>query len=292
MEKRVYIAGGSGMIGSRLSDKLAEMGCTVRTISRKPRGTALSYDKDILTKEFSGAWAVINLAGSGIADRKWTDDYKKTILESRTKTTKLLAECINSAEVKPEVFFSASAVGYYGNTNEDEIDEESPAGKGFLADVCKAWEDAAQVAKGTRTVIGRIGIVLDRTQGALAKMLPSFKMFAGGSIGSGKQWMAWIHIEDIINAIAYLLESDISGPVNLTGPRPARMEKFARVLGKIIHRPSYISVPAFALKLLMGEAAVIVLEGQKAYPNKLTGSGFEFKFPKLQAAIENLLRKY
>lgn len=294
--KNILIIGGTGFIGSFLINRLKSSGYDITLSTRSPKNAteinwiSLSEKEQIeLVGKFYG---IINLAGAGIADEKWSPERKEVLRKSRIETTASLAKSIVYADTKPEVFISASAVGYYGNSNSTEIDESAPKGKGFLADLSDEWEQAASPAQNfTRLVQPRIGVVLHPKAGALAKMILPFKMFVGGALGSGKQYMPWVHIDDIVAMFLFALEKkDLQGKVNFTAPNPVTMQEFASVLGNALSRPSIMPVPAIALKAMLGESAAMVLEGQRAVPRKLLDSGFDFKFPEIRAALVDLLK--
>ncbi|MFM7881327.1 MAG: TIGR01777 family oxidoreductase, partial [Microcystis panniformis] len=243
-------------------------------------------------KEISGCDAVVNLAGEPISER-WTSEAKQAIVASRQIGTEKIVEAIALAAQKPKVLINSSAIGYYGTSETASFDENSPPGGDFLADVCKKWETAAQKVKdyGTRLVILRTGIVLGNG-GALGKMIPPFKLFAGGPIGSGRQWFSWIHRDDLINLIIYCLDRpEISGTFNATAPNPVRMKEFCQILGEVMKRPSWLPVPDFALEILLGEGAKIVLEGQEVLPKATQAIGFDYRYPNLEAALEEIVPK-
>ena len=248
----------------------------------------------------SGAWTdavgnadgVVNLAGESIAAR-WTSTRKRKILESRTIATTSLVNAIAQARTTPAVFISASAVGYYGPRGSEVVTEDSPAGSDFLAGVCKAWEAAATSARArTRVVLIRTGLVLSRDGGALPKMLPPFRIGAGGPVGSGQQYWPWIHVRDWVDGVHYALANQaVDGPVNLTAPQPVTNAAFATALGHAMHRPAFVPAPGFALKLLLGEMAEgLLLSGQRAVPDKIRRLGFTFRFETLEAALADLFR--
>ncbi len=275
---KVVVAGASGLIGTELVKALRERGDTVTTLPRF--GTA--------AWPVEGADAVVNLAGANLASRRWSPGFKKEILDSRVLSTRALVEAIRAAGVKPRVLVNASAVGYYGGRGDEELDEGASPGSDFLAGVVRAWEDEALRAD-VRVVAIRTGIVLSRQGGALAPMLPPFKAFVGGPIGSGKQWFPWIHIADEVGAILWCIDHDVRGPVNLVAPGIVRMGEFAKALGRVLHRPSALAVPGAALKVLIGEFAQALLEGQRAVPKKLFDAGFRFRFTDVDAALRDLL---
>lgn len=304
---KVAIAGATGFVGSRLVEKLQAAGHQVVVLSRDaaragrvfpasayPNLEVVGYtpaESGDWQKSIAGCDAVVNLAGVPIAEERWTQARQQAILDSRKLTTEKLVEAIVNANPKPSVFVSASAIGYYGTSETAEFDENSPAGNDFLATVCKEWEAAAQPAKnaGTRLAILRLGIVLGMG-GALAKMLPPFKLFAGGPIGTGKQWFSWVHREDVVDLILYALQnSQVQGVLNATAPNPVRMNELCHTLGEVLSRPSWLPVPGFALELLLGDGAKVVLEGQKVLPKQTLASGFQYQYPTLKLALEEIL---
>lgn len=304
---KVAIAGATGFVGTRLVEKLQAAGHQVVVLSRDaakagrvfPASAYPNLEVVAYTPAESGDWqksiagcdAVVNLAGVPIAEERWTEARQQAILDSRRLTTAKLVEAIVNANPKPSVFVSASAIGYYGTSETAEFDENSPAGNDFLAAVCKDWEAAAQPAKnaGTRLAILRLGIVLGMG-GALAKMLPPFKLFAGGPIGTGKQWFSWIHREDVVDLILYSLQnSQVQGVLNATAPNPVRMNELCQTLGEVLSRPSWLPVPSFALEMLLGDGAKVVLEGQKVLPKQTLASGFQYQYPTLKLALEEIL---
>ncbi|MFW5702158.1 MAG: TIGR01777 family oxidoreductase [Bacteroidota bacterium] len=300
--KSVIITGATGLIGSRISRILSDSGYTIIVYTRNARRAAdtLPYAHEYVEWDYDnprswqhtvdGAYAVINLAGASIGGGRWTDDYKDKIYNSRIRGTGLLAEAISTCGNPPQAFVSASAVGYYGDGGDRELTEDAPSGSDFLAKVCRDWEAAANIASGrTRVVNIRTGIVLHPEEGALAKMITPFKMFIGGPLGSGKQWFPWIHHEDIAYIYKYAIENDIAGPANATAPYPVRMKEFADTLGQVIGRPSSVKTPEFALRLALGESADMVIKGQKAIPQKLLKNGFEYRHPRLEEALGDLM---
>lgn len=304
---KVAIAGATGFVGSRLVERLHSEGHSVLVLARDserarrvfPASAYPNLEIVAYTPAESGDWqtsiagcdSVVNLAGVPIAEEKWTAARKQAILDSRKLTTAKLVEAIALANPKPSVLVSTSAIGYYGTSETAEFDETSPAGDDFLAAVCKDWEAAAQPVKnaGTRLAILRFGIVMGKG-GALAKMLPPFKLFAGGPIGTGKQWFSWIHRDDVVNLILYALQNpQIEGVLNATAPNPVRMNEFCETLGAVLQRPSWLPVPAFALEFLLGDGAKVVLEGQKVLPKRTLASGFQYQYPTLKLALEEIL---
>jgi uncharacterized protein (TIGR01777 family) len=313
---KIAITGATGFVGSRLVVKLYDRGDDILILTRNPDKARRIYPKSIYPKieiipyiatesgdwqkEISGCDAVINLAGEPISER-WTGEAKRAIVASREIGTEKIVEAISRSErvataladQKPKVLINSSAIGYYGTSETASFDENSPPGDDFLADVCKKWETAAQKVKdyGTRLVILRTGIVLGNG-GALGKMIPPFKLFAGGPIGSGRQWFSWIHRDDLINLIIYCLDRQgISGTFNATAPNPVRMKEFCQILGEVMNRPSWLPVPDFALEILLGEGAKIVLEGQEVLPKATQALGFDYRYPNLEAALQEIVPK-
>jgi uncharacterized protein (TIGR01777 family) len=294
---RVIISGASGLIGSALSSDLRAAGHDVITLVRRPAGTGeVQWDPAggrLSADALAGADAVVHLAGAGIGDHRWTDAYKREILDSRVLSTTLLAERIAECAQRPPVLLSGSAIGVYGATDDQVLDEGSPTGDGFLADVCRQWEAATAPASaaGVRVVHLRTGIVLTGKGGALKKMLPLFKVGLGGRFGSGRQWQSWVSLADEIGAIQHLLTADVHGSVNLTAPNPVTSAEFAKVLGSIMHRPSKVPVPAFGPKLLLGGelADALLFTGQRVLPKVLQQSGYGFQHATLEAALRAAL---
>ena len=274
---RVAIAGGSGLIGTELVRGLRARGD--ETVALPRFGTA--------PWSVEGADAVVNLAGASVAAKRWTPAYKKEIEDSRVLSTRALVDAIRAAKRKPRVLVNASAVGYYGGRGDEVLDENAAPGSDFLANLSRQWEAEAQRAP-VRAVQVRTGIVLSAKGGALEKMLPPFKAFVGGPIGSGKQWFPWIHVADEVAAILWCIDHEVTGPMNLAAPGIVTMKEFAKALGHALQRPSWAPVPAAALKILLGEFASALLEGQRAVPKKLLDSGFRFRFEEVNAALRDL----
>jgi len=267
------MAGSSGLIGTHLAQALAERGDEVL---RLPRFMSAPWS-------LQGAEVAVNLAGAGIAARRWSAAYKKEIRDSRVLTTRALVE------LGPRVLINASAVGFYGARGDESLDENAAPGTDFLSSVVKEWEAEAARAPG-RSVQLRTGVALSATGGALAQMLPPFKAFVGGPIGSGKQWFPWIHVADEVAAILWCIDREsITGPVNLVSPGIVTMKEFAAALGRALHRPSLLPVPAAALRIALGEVAEVLATGQRAVPRKLLDSGFQFRFSELDTALRDLL---
>ena len=234
-----------------------------------------------------GVDAVIHLAGVGVGDKRWTKKYKSEILNSRLLGTTAIANAV--AQVKPQVFISASAIGWYGDSGNRAVIESDSVGNDFLAAVCREWEAAADLAVGVRTVKLRTGLVLDPTGGALARMLPLFRFGLGGKLGSGKQWWSWITLHDVVRAITFALEKNISGPVNLTSPNPVTNQEFTSTLARVMKRPALFPAPAFALKIALGGFSSEVLGSKKVMPNVLTEAGFEWDYPQISTALKALI---
>ncbi len=295
---RVAITGSTGLIGSALKLHLESLDHEViRVVRSNPSGTDILWspaDLDIADNALADVDAVVHLAGAGIGDKRWTDAYKKELLESRTKSTTLISEAIAGATNGPKVFLSGSAIGIYGARGDEELTEQSAPGDGFLADVCVQWEagTAAAETAGVRVVHLRTGIVLSARGGALKKQLPLFKFGLGGKMGSGTQWQSWISIDDEVAAIAHLLTSDTTGAVNLTAPNPVTNAEFTDTLGDVLHRPTILPIPKFGPKLLLGGelAQNLLFSGQRVLPTVLDADAdFTFQHPDLATALRALL---
>ena len=299
---KILITGGTGFVGTQLTSRLIEDRHEVTILTRSLKGAkgsspGISYLEGDPTKK--GAWqeaiknhdAVINLAGASIFS-KWTEEHKKAIRESRVNTTRNIVEGIPSRSERPFTLFSTSAVGYYGFCGDEELTEESRYGDDFLARISVEWEGEALRArdKGARVVITRFGIVMGEKGGALSQMIPLFKKYIGGPIGSGKQWFSWIHMKDLAEAFAFLLKHpEISGPVNVCSPNPVRNKDLAKALGRALHRPSFIPAPGFMVKLVLGEFGSVILEGQKVIPKKLLENGFVFQYADIHEALQGIV---
>ena len=299
---RVIVTGGTGFIGSKLCENLVAKGHEVvlftRDASRSrdqvhPKVRVVSWAPGAAWESWvDGAGAIVNLAGESIAQR-WTAAAKLRIVASRVDAAARLSAAIEKASVKPSVLVNAAAVGYYGPHGDETLDEDSPPGTDFLATTCVAWEEAAKKieAQGVRVVMIRAGVVLGKDGGALAKMLPPFKAFAGGPIGSGEQWMSWIHVGDLVALFVFAIENaNARGPINGTAPSPVTMKEFAKALGHAIHRPSLFPAPAAAVRLLLGEMSTVVLEGQRVVPRKAEALGFKFRFTEVGAALQDVTK--
>ncbi|MBD2194090.1 MULTISPECIES: thylakoid membrane protein ThyD [Calothrix] len=304
---KVAIAGATGFVGSRLVQRLHREGHTVLVLTRNasfaqklfPATAFPNLEIAVYQPTASGSWqeaiagcdGVVNLAGEPIAEERWTAEQKQKILNSRKLGTQKIVEAIVKANPQPKVLVNASAIGFYGTSETATFDETSQSGNDFLAEVCQAWEAEANKVKdaNVRLVILRLGIVLGMG-GALAKMITPFKLFAGGPIGSGRQWFSWIHLDDVVNLIIQALTNPaLEGVYNATAPNPVRMTDLTQTMGQIMHRPSWLPVPAFALEALLGDGATVVLEGQEVLPKRTIASGFEYQYPNLRAALSQIL---
>lgn len=298
---KVAITGASGMVGSALQRKLRAEGHEVvsygRSASAKQSGKYV-WDPDAGTIDragLEGAGAVINLAGENIAAKRWSAEQKEKIRASRVKGTTLLSNTIAGLTQKPEVLVSASAIGFYGDRGDEELTENSAPGRGFLAEVCQEWERSTKAAEaaGVRVVHARLGVVLSKDGGALQKMLPIFQLGGGGIIGSGKQYMSWITLDDVVNAIIFAMTTkSVSGAVNLVAPNSVRNSEFTQALGHALHRPVVMPLPAFAAKIIMGEMAdELLLSSARVDPLALEGNKFAFEYPNLDGALLHTLGK-
>ncbi|KPB03680.1 TIGR01777 family oxidoreductase [Bacillus sp. CHD6a] len=300
---KIAIAGGTGLVGQALTDHLIDKGHSIFILTRntsnkkeKANVTYVEWLKESSTPETSldGMDAFVNLAGESINSGRWTEEQKKKIIESRISSTKEINRIIGLMENKPEVLVNASAVGFYGTSETKTFTEEDTTpGSDFLASTVYAWEkEAVQVKKeGVRTVFARFGIILDNEEGALPRMMLPYKMFVGGKIGSGEQWMSWVHIKDVVGAISFSLENiAVEGPLNVVAPHPKQMKDFGKTLGKVMGRPHWFPTPSIALKVALGEMSVLVLEGQKVLPVKLEDKGYNFLFSHLDDALSDILQ--
>jgi uncharacterized protein len=294
----IAVTGASGLIGSALIARLTASGHRVARLVRtepRPDSTDIYWDPEkayVDTVNLDGKDAVVHLAGATISER-WSPERKARIQSSRVRGTQLIAEAVRQVSKPPKVLVSASAIGYYGERGPEVLREESAPGKGFLAEVCRDWEAATEVASraGIRVAHLRTGITLSRRGGALAKMLPPFRMGLGGKVGSGKQYMSWIAIDDLVGAILHIIESDsLKGPVNGVAPNPVTNLEFTRTLGKVLSRPTFMPLPAFAVRLLFGEMGqALLLSSQRVEPAKLIDSGFAFQYPRLEEGLRHVL---
>jgi uncharacterized protein len=299
MISRILVSGVSGPIGAALLLSLKTREYEVTRLVRCGTATGerhILWDpaKPISPESVSGFDAVIHLAGESIVGR-WTEAKKKAIHESRVFGTRNLAQALTQAKDKPRVFVSSSAIGYYGDRGEEILNEQSTAGTGFLADVCREWEAATRAASDAsiRTVQIRTGVVLSPKGGALGKMLTPFKLGLGGNVGTGHQWMSWIDVQDMVGAIHHILKTDlVQGPVNMVAPKPVTNAEFTRTLARVLSRPAILPVPVFAVKLAFGEMGETVLLGsQRVEPARLVTSGYPFRFTDLQASLRNVLNR-
>lgn len=297
----VAVTGSSGLIGSALCRSLEADGHQVRRVVRRPvpgdpRAVVWDPAAGVLDPAgLEGVDAVVHLAGEGIAEKRWTDEQRRRILESRTLGTALLTETLARLDAKPAVLVSGSAMGIYGDGGDAVLTEASPPGDIFLSQVCVAWEAAARPAidADIRTAFIRTGVVLSAEGGALAKILLQFKLFAGGPMGSGHQWWSWISIDDEVAAIRWLLDHEVEGPVNLTAPNPVTYREFAKVLGSVLHRPSFLPVPKFGPRLLLGSelADQLLFLSQRVEPTVLEAQGFPFTHRDIESALRAVLHR-
>ena len=298
---KIVITGASGLIGTVLLDRLSKQSHSLILLSRKPREESVRKNNQWMAWQpgQTGAWeraidgadGIINLAGEPIAEKRWSKVQKARLRNSRIDGTQSLVNAVANAQVKPKFMISASAVGYYGSRGDEIVSEESKPGDDFLASLCVQWEDEARKAEalGVRVALLRTGIVLAKGGGALKKMVPPFKMFAGGPLGSGGQWMPWIHIDDEVGMIQFLIENqNARGAFNGTAPNPATMLEFSKTLGAVLNRPSWARVPPSLLALMVGEMADMLLAGQRATPQAALKLGYQFKYPHLKQALESL----
>lgn len=305
---KIAITGATGFVGNRLVERLQKEGMEVLVLTRNikraqklfPQSAYPHVEIAAYTPTESGSWqnqianceGVVNLAGAPISEERWTTERKQEILNSRKLTTQKIVEAIANSTTKPKVLVNASAVGYYGTSKTSTFDENSPSGSDFLAQVCQDWEAEAQKVtdSNVRLVILRFGIVLGMG-GALGKMITPFKLFAGGPIGSGEQWFSWIHLEDIVSLILQSLSTpEMSGVYNATAPHPVRMAELSTTMGEVMNRPSWLPVPSFAIEAMLGDGAVVVLEGQKVLPQRTLSGGFAYKYPDLKPALQEILK--
>ncbi len=296
-KRQIAILGGTGFVGSLLGQKLLDRGDSLVVLARNvtkgkelfPTAAVVDWqDEQAVTHALSSVDGVVNLAGRPIAD-PWTAQVKKEIYQSRIDNTRRLVGILQTLPVKPQVMVSASAIGFYGSSLTAQFTESSPGGEDFLAQVCRDWEASAEGVEGIRLVKLRIGIVLDRGGGVLARVLPIFQLGLGGPIGSGKQWFSWIHRLDLVRLILFCLDrEDVEGVLNATAPQPVTNSQFTQLLAQQLQRPALLPVPALALKLAFGEGASVLLEGQKVLPYRPIELGFEFTYPQLEDALAAL----
>ncbi|MDW8290576.1 MAG: TIGR01777 family oxidoreductase [Armatimonadota bacterium] len=303
---RVVVAGGTGFIGRALCQQLLTAGHEVvvltrdpaRAPGRVPSGAEVAQwspeQPAGLEETLSGADAVVNLSGESIAAQRWTPEFKQRLVDSRLVSTRTLVQALQQAQPRPKVLVNASATGIYGNRGEEELDESSPPGTGFLAELAVRWEQAAEAAReaGVRVVKLRIGIVLGEGGGALEKMLPPFRLFVGGPFGNGTQWFPWIHLDDVVGLTLHALQNEsVDGAMNVVASGIVRMREFCQTLGKVLGRPSWLPVPGFALRLVAGELGETLLWSQRVVPKVALQTGYSFRYPQVEEALKNLLGK-
>ncbi|KYQ97384.1 epimerase [Serratia plymuthica] len=298
---RILITGATGLIGSSLTQRLLSLSHSITVLTRDVQraherfGEQVSYWSTLQDQtSLDGFDAVINLAGEPIADKRWSKAQKERLCHSRWDLTERLAALINAGSSPPGVLISGSAAGYYGDQGQAVVTEDEAPHDEFTHQLCQRWESLALQAQSdaTRVCLLRTGVVLASKGGALAKMLPPFRLGLGGPIGNGRQYLPWIHLDDMVNGILYLLEhATLQGPFNMVAPYPVHNEQFAAQLANVLDRPAFLRVPAFAMRLLMGEAAVLVLGGQRAVPRRLEEAGFNFRFLELEQALDDVINQ-
>jgi hypothetical protein len=302
MSQKLIISGGTGFLGKQLQDYFSKnfdiylLTHDIESASGKlhiAKGLCKLSESNIdeIAHLMDGSEVVINLSGASIGVKRWTENHKRIILESRIKATSIIVEAIERAVMKPELLISASGVGYYGDGKDFILNEEAQNGDGFLAEVCKQWEEQAiQAEQLLRVVRLRTGLVLDKEEGVLPRFLLPYKFFVGGRIGSGNQWISWIHIKDYLRLIEFIINNEqIVGAVNAVSPNPILMRDFVRILSKCLKRPNIFSIPELILKIILGESSELLLQSQRAIPEKILTAGFEFEFPEIESAFESLL---
>jgi uncharacterized protein (TIGR01777 family) len=300
---KVIITGATGFIGRALTEELAQGDYEIVVLSRNPKIKSelnkISYiewdtkNPNSWTDYVDGAYAVVNLAGENISAGRWTRKRKQMILHSRLNAGNAIVEGIKKVKNKPQVVIQASAIGYYGSRRDEALEESSSPGNGYLPEVAQKWELSTKAVEslGVRHVIIRTGIVLGKDGGALPRLIQPFRFFVGGPLGSGRQWFSWIHLEDEIRAIRFLMENEnLNGAFNLTAPVPLVMKDFCKILGQVMHRPCWIKVPGFMLRLVMGEMAeALLLTGQRVLPKRLLETGYRFSYPEAEPALQQIL---
>jgi uncharacterized protein (TIGR01777 family) len=299
---QVLVSGATGFIGRRLVRELRARGDEVVAVTRDSEKAkhllgegirTVTWQEGELREGVGSSQAMVNLAGEIIFGQRWSAAQKQRILDSRVESTERLVAAIGRDAPKPAVLVSGSAIGYYGAHEDEDLDEDAPPGDDFLADVCKRWESAALRAEesGVRTVLLRTGIALGRGGGALQRMAMPFRLFAGGPVGSGRQWFSWIHVDDLVGIVLHAIDTEsVRGPVNATAPEPRTNADFSKALGRALGRPSWLPVPAFALRVLFGEGASFLVTGQRVLPKRALASGYSFKYPSAEEALADLYR--
>ncbi len=302
MRMKIAIAGGSGFVGKEITSHLLQKGHEVCILTRetgtKQKSPGVTYvqwlnDGDTPETELDGIDCFINLAGESLNSGRWTKKRKEQIKESRITAAHEMVRILKKLKRKPKVVLNASAIGYYGTSLTDSFDESNRIDPSdFLSETVTIWEAAAESEmEGIRTVYMRFGVILGKEEGALPRMALPYKLFAGGTIGSGEQWLSWIHIEDVARAAIFCMEQeDMKGPVNFTAPSPATMSRMGKAIGKALHRPHWMPVPSFMLKAALGEMSILILQGQKVFPSKLLKAGYQFSYPGLDQALDNIFR--
>lgn len=296
---RVLVSGATGFLGRHLIQELLSDGYRISVVTRNPGNAAktlpgsieLIHWDQLTFQKFQQIDAIVNLAGESIGNRRWTASVKQEIMNSRINATRLLVKAINGGAMKPKVLLNASAVGYYGPRGDETVTEIDRAGNDFLAQVCKNWEKEAYRVQNpsTRVVTLRIGVVLG-TGGALSRMVMPYRFYLGGPLGRGNQWLSWIHLQDLIEMMKFIIDQEeIQGPVNGTAPNPVTMKDFAKLIGEVLQKPSWFTVPETLLRLGLGQMSEMLLHGQKAIPEKMLNAGFRFKYPELRLALEDIL---
>lgn len=295
---KILITGGTGLIGHHLIPRLLELRHSVTVVTRTPGKAQQRLDARVTLwkglneqNQLNDFDAVINLAGEPIADKRWSEEQKQRLCESRWQITQRLVDLFNASESPPQVLISGSATGYYGDLGEVVVSEEEPPHNEFTHKLCARWEQIACGAQSdrTRVCLLRTGVVFAPKGGALAKMLPLFRLGLGGPIGNGRQYLSWIHIDDLVNGILWLLDNDLRGPFNMVSPYPVHNEQFSHTLGHVLHRPAVMRAPAAVVRLLMGESSVLVLGGQRAIPKRLEAAGFAFRWYDLEEALQDVV---
>jgi uncharacterized protein (TIGR01777 family) len=307
MKKKIILTGATGTIGIKLCQKLIGLGSEITILSRNPANAAkilprvkefIKWDYESIDEwkqQLNGVDVVIHLAGANLGAKRWNKEYKKYAYESRIISTRKLVGAIAAVEKKPKAFICSSAVGYYGNRSDDYLSEEDEPSNNFLAKLCADWEkEAAKVETlGVRPVSVRTGLVLSRNEGLLKQMIPSYKLLLGGYLGNGRQWFPWIHIDDIVGIYLHIINDSagggLKGAVNAASPGILRMKQFAKTLGRVLHRPSFLPIPKFVIKILKGELGNYAIDSQRVVMNKLLNSGYKFKYENLEDALRELL---